>query len=157
MNNPVEVSTMPAGKAESYINLMVDMLPLFGLAFSIIVLKGLAGIKSAYVGTSMLSRFLNIIWTATIGAIMAVGCAALAPVIYPSIGLDASVGITVLMSVGGLRLVDSMVYKHLGIHLVDSESQSKEDREWADMSEEDKADALKQWHENEEHKEGDDE
>lgn len=132
-------------KAGSYINAIIEMLPLFGLAFSIIFLKGLRGLRSAYTGRSYAARFMNVLWTAFIGSCLAVACAAVAPLVREGIGPDATLGIVVFIAVCGVRIVDGLLYKYLRIHLIDTTTQTADDKAWAGMSDEDKADAMQQW------------
>lgn len=143
MNNGA--TTMPMAKAGSYINTLIDMLPLFGVAFSIVMLKGLKGLRAAYVGKSMFDRFLNIVWTSFICACLAVGCAMLAPLLYKEVGPNVTLGIVVFISAGGIRIVDGFIFKHLGIHLIDTTTRTADDRAWDRLSDEDKADAMQAW------------
>ena len=139
-----EAVSMPE-KASSYISAIVEMMPLFGLAFSIIFLKGLHGLRSAYTGKSYAARFMNVLWTAFIGSCLAVGCAAIAPLVREGIGPDAAIGIVVFIAVCGVRIVDGLLYKYLNIHLIDTTTQTSDDKEWSRLSDEDKADAMRQW------------
>lgn len=141
-----EATTMPMSKASSYINAIIDMLPLFGIAFSIVMLKGIKGLRMAYTGRTFLDRFLNVVWTAFLCACLSVACAAIAPVLNKEVGPTAMIGIVVFIAVGGIRIVDGLLYKYLGIHLIDTTTQTKDDKDWAEMSNKDKADAMQQWH-----------
>lgn len=140
-----EATPMPTAKAGTYLNTIIDLLPLFGLAFSIIMLKGLKGLRAAYVGKSLFDRFLNIVWTSFICSCLAVGCAAIAPLLYREAGPNVMVGIVVFIAAGGIRIVDGFIYRHLGIHLIDTTTQTDDDREWGKMSDEDKANAMQAW------------
>ena len=62
-----------------YVALFMDFLPLLGLAFTILMLKGLKAVKASYMGETFMARFANIIITSSIGALLAVGCAAVLP------------------------------------------------------------------------------
>lgn len=149
-----EANTMPLAKASSYTTAIVDMLPLFGLAFSIVMLKGLKSLRCAYVGKSYMDRFINIIWTSFIGACLSVGCAAITPLLTrEGVSESVTVGIVVFVAVCGVRIVDGMLYKYLHIHLIDTTTLTQDDRDWVKMSDEDKADAMQAWRD----KEGEDE
>lgn len=129
---------VPTERAQSYITIMLDFLPLFGVAFGILVMRGIKVVRTAYLGQSPLAKFFGVIFSATIGAALSVGCGAIAPLIYPGASDSTVLGIVVFMSVGGVRVVDGLLYKHLGIHLVDASEQSENDKIWAELTEEEK-------------------
>lgn len=132
----------------AYISLFMDFLPLLGLAFTILMLKGLKAIKASYMGETFMARFINIIITSSIGAVLAVGCAAVLPLVYPSGANEASMaGIVVFMAVGGVRVVDGLVFKYMGIHLVDSTLVSPAESEWLTLSDKERQEVLKLWRE----------
>lgn len=142
-----EISDMNTDK-NVYISLFMDFLPLFGLAFTILMLKGLKAIKASYMGETFMSRFVNIVITSSIGAVLAVGCAAVLPLVYPNGANEASMaGIVVFMAVGGVRVVDGLVFKYMGIHLVDSSLISPAESEWLTLSEGERQECLKLWRE----------
>lgn len=131
-----------------YVALFMDFLPLLGLAFTILMLKGLKAVKASYMGETFMARFANIIITSSIGALLAVGCAAVLPLVYPSGANEASMaGIVVFMAVGGVRVVDGLVFKYMGIHLVDSSLVSPAESEWLALSESERQEALELWRE----------
>ena len=140
-----EATAMPMAKASSYINAIIDLLPLFGLAFSIVTLRGIKGLRAAYTGRQPMDRLLNLLWTSFICACFAVGCALIAPLLYKEVGPTGTIGIVVFISAGGIRIVDGFIFKHLGIHLIDTSMQTQDDKDWAEMSNEDKADAMQTW------------
>lgn len=136
---------MSSGK-NAYLALLFDFAPLLIIAFTVFMLKGLKAVKSSYLGTSVMSRFVNIVITSAIGAILAVGCAALVPVVYPQANEASLFGIVIFLSVGGMRLMDTVLFKYLGIHLVDSTLEvSKSDSEWLALSDDDREKCMKMW------------
>lgn len=137
---------MNSTRASSYIALFLDFLPLFGMAFTILMLKGLKVIKASYMGETLMARLFNVILSSAVGAVLAVGCAAVMPLVYPSAGEASMVGITIFMAVGGVRVVDGLVYKHLGIHLVDNSDASHAESEWLSMSRREREECIKLWH-----------
>lgn len=140
-------SEVMSSERNAYLALLFDFAPLLVVAFTVFMLKGLKVVKSSYLGVSIMSRFVNVIITSAIGAMLAVGCAALVPVIYPQANEASLFGIVVFLSVGGMRLMDTVLFKYLGIHLVDSTLEvSKSDSEWAVMSDEDREKCMKMWH-----------
>lgn len=132
----------------AYLALLFDFAPLLVIAFTVFMLKGLKVVKSSYLGGSLGSRFVNIVITSAIGALLAVGCAALVPVVYPQANAASLFGIVVFLSVGGMRLMDTVLFKYLGIHLVDSTLEvSESDSEWLALSDEEREKCMKMWHE----------
>lgn len=141
-------SEVMSNERNAYLALLFDFAPLLVIAFTVFMLKGLKVVKSSYLGTSFMSRFVNVIITSAIGAILAVGCAALVPLVYPQANEASLFGIVVFLSVGGMRLMDTVLFKYLGIHLVDSTLEvSKSDSEWLTMSDEERDKCMKLWHE----------
>lgn len=137
-----------------YLSIFIDLIPLFGLAFSMCVLRGLRGIKDSYLGKSFLSRFMNIILSSVFCAILAVACALILPLVGFSSDPQVMLGVVVFIAVCGLRIVDSTVYKAFGIHIVDPAMHSRADREWEELSPEERDACMKLWRE---HKKEDDE
>lgn len=140
-------SGVMSNERNAYLALLFDFAPLLAIAFTIFMLKGLKAVKSSYLGASAASRFANVVLTSAIGAMLAVGCAVFVPLVYPQVNEASLFGIVVFLSVGGMRLMDAAVFKYLGIHLVDSTLEpSKSDGEWLAMSDEEREECLKLWH-----------
>lgn len=129
----------------SYISLLIEFAPLFLMAFTILMLKGMQSIKAGYMGRSLMGRFLNLVLTSVVGAALAVGCAAIVPMVYPQATPGALVGVTVFMTIGGVRLVDGLAFKHFGIHLVDSTEMNPAQSEWLLLSDTERAQCMKMW------------
>lgn len=130
----------------SYVQILLELLPLLGLAFSIGILRGLKGIKESYTGTSFFNRFINVVLTSAVGAVFAVGCALLIPILHTSVDENMMVGVVVFVSLCGVRLVDAVCYKYLGIHVISaSEADDPENIEWSKMSEDERRECMKMW------------
>lgn len=132
-------------KGSVYINLLLEFAPLFGVAFSILMLKGLRSVKASYMGQTIVSRLVNLVLTSIIGAVLAVGCAALLPLIYPQATDAALVGATVVMTIGGVRLMDGLAYKYFKIHLVDSSDMNPADSVWLTLSDRERRECMELW------------
>ncbi|MBD5585563.1 MAG: hypothetical protein HDQ88_10810 [Clostridia bacterium] len=130
----------------SYATILLELLPLLGLAFSIGILRGLKGIKESYTGTSFFNRFINVVLTSAVGAVFAVGCALLIPLLHTGVDENMMVGVVVFVSLCGVRLVDAVCYKYLGIHVISAdESDDPDDNAWSKMSQEERHECMKMW------------
>lgn len=132
--------------AASYVTILFELLPLLGLAFSIGVLRGLKGIKDSYTGTSFFNRFINVVLTSAVGAVFAVGCALLIPLLHTGVDENMMVGVVVFVSLCGVRLVDAIFFKYFGIHVISlDDSDDPDDTEWSKMSPEERHECMKMW------------
>lgn len=119
--------------SDYWLSLLFDYAPLFLLAFFMGMLRGgLKGLRSTYLGKSFISRMFNLVVRSTIGAAMAVGCALLMPLLKIDPDPTTMLGVVVFVSVCGVQIVDGVIYKYLGIHLVDVDA-SQEEAEWRGM------------------------
>lgn len=130
----------------SYVSVLFEFVPLFMMAFTVLMLKGIQSIKAGYMGRSLMGKFINLVLSSVVGAVLAVGCAALVPMIYPQATPASLVGVTVFMTIGGIRLVDGMAFKHFGIHLVDSSGANPAESEWLLLSDAERVKCMELWH-----------
>lgn len=133
---------MSAQSNNSWVSLITDYAPLLVLGFSICMLKGIKGLRMSYMGRTFLARIFGLMVRSCIGAIMAVGCALLLPLLKIDVDQSTMLGVVVFISVCGVQIVDGLVYKYLGIHLVDMNDTTVTDSEWAGLNEVEKVKAL---------------
>lgn len=139
---------MPADRVNPFLSLLYEYAPLFFLAFSVLVLRGLRVVKQGYLGKTFLDKFINIVLQSAVGAALAVGCAAVLPVVYPQITPGVMLGATVVMTIGGMKFIDALAYKYFSIHIVDMADMEGPAGEWAAMSAEDRVKCMALWREN---------
>lgn len=119
--------------AESWVSLLYDYAPLFLLGFTMCMLRGLRGLKASYLGKTFLSKMLNLVIRSSIGAGLAVACALIMPLLKINPDPTTMLGVVVFVSVCGVQIVDGLIYKYMGIHLVDSTGLTEEDAQWQSM------------------------
>lgn len=134
--------TMNTQTGSSWFSLITDYAPLLLLGFSICMLKGMKGLRMSYMGKTFLARMLGLVIRSCIGAAMAVGCALLLPLLKIDVDQSTMLGVVVFISVCGVQIVDGLVYKYLGIHLVDMTDTTVTDSEWAKLDEIERIKAL---------------
>lgn len=144
-DNAVSEFAMDVKQPNPYTTIFVELIPLFGLAFSMCVLKGLHGIKDSYLGKSFMSRFMNIILSSAFCAVLAIACALVLPLAGFSSEPQVMLGVVVFVAACGLRLVDAVFYKAFGLHLVDPAMFSRAEREWNELSPEEREECMKLW------------
>lgn len=126
----------------SWFSLITDYAPLLVLGFSICMLKGMKGLRMSYMGKTFLSRIFGLMIRSCIGAVMAVGCALLLPLLKIEVDQSTMLGVVVFISVCGVQIVDGLVYKYLGIHLVDMSDTTIAESAWDKLDESEKLKAL---------------
>lgn len=143
-------------KPSVYVSLLQDLLPLFALAFSIMFAKGIVGLRSGLMGKSVLANFFNIVISSAIGGAFAVGCALLLPLFNMPTDSATMLGVVVFIAIAGVKIVDSLLYKKLGVHFIDASDKSSADAAWVNMSEEERKECIDAWQRNT-HEESEDE
>lgn len=128
-----------------FFSLLTDYAPLFILGFSLCFLKGLTGLRAGYMGKTVLAMAAGLIIQSTIGAAIAVGIALLLPLAHINPDPMTMIGVVVFITVCGLRSIDALVYKKLGIHMIDVSSYTKADKAWMELSEEDREKCMEAW------------
>lgn len=150
--NQVDVMDKPV----AYISLLQDLLPLFAAAFAIMFAKGVVGLRSGLMGKSLLANFLNVVISSAIGGAFAVGCALLLPLFNMPADAATMLGVVVFIAVAGVKIVDGLLYKKLGVHFIDASDKSSADAAWINMSEEERRECMDAWR-HKTHKETEDE
>ena len=151
----VQEKSMPVAKASAYVDILLDLIPLFALAFSIFFLKGVKGLRKSCMGATGWANFANVIISSAVGGALAVGCALLLPLMDQSADPTVMIGIVVFVSVAGVKVLDGLMYKKLGVRFIDVSDNQSADAEWMQMSQEERQDCLRHWrrkhkeHENE--------
>lgn len=142
---PKRGAVMATEKQDAYLSLLLDLLPLFFLAFSIFFVKGLRGLRTSFLGKSFLARFVNVVISSALGGAFAVGCALLLPLLDKGGDPTVMVGVVVFVSIAGVKIVDALLYKKLGVHFIDASETGSADSMWVKMSEEERENCMKQW------------
>lgn len=150
-NEIVDGIVMEVKQPNPYLSVFIDLIPLFGLAFSMCVLRGLHGIKDSYLGKSFMARFTNIILSSAFCAILAIACALILPLAGFSSDPQVMLGVVVFVAACGLRIVDSVIYKALGLHIVDPAMFSRAERAWHALSPDEREECIKLWKEHKKH------
>lgn len=135
-------------KQGAYISVLMDLLPLFALAFSIFFLKGLKGLRYSMVDRSFLSRFVNVIISSALGGAFAVGCALLLPLLDKRADPTLMVGVVVFVAIAGMKIVDGILYKKLGVHFLDGSDPASADSKWLSLTEREREECMEQWQKN---------
>lgn len=136
---------METGKGDAYLSILVDLLPLFSLAFSIFFIKGLRGLRTSLMGKTFLAQFINIILSSAIGGAFAVGCALLLPLFDKQANPMVMTGVVVFIAIAGVKIVDGLLYKKLGVHFIDASDDDSADSAWVSMSQAERKECIKQW------------
>lgn len=136
---------MGVAKASAYVDILMDLAPLFALAFSIFFLKGVKGLRSSCMGATGWAHFANVIISSAVGGALAVGCALLLPLFDKSADPTVMIGIVVFVSVAGVKVLDGLMYKKLGVRFIDVSDGNSADSEWMGMSQQERTDCLEHW------------
>lgn len=132
-------------KHTAYMSLLQDLLPLFALAFSIFFVKGLAGLRTSFMGKTFLARFTSVIISSALGGVFAVGCALLLPLFDKQPDPAIMLGVVVFVSVAGVKIVDGILYKKLGVHFIDVSNSDSADSAWMNMSQKERQECIDYW------------
>lgn len=97
---------------------LLEFAPLFGLSFSIFALKGLRVSHSARWAEGFWIHLFDVILSSAVGAFLIVGFC-LTVISFQPLNELAIVGLTVFLSVGGVTLVDSIVFKYFGVRILE--------------------------------------
>lgn len=129
-------------RAGAYLSILIDLFPLMFLAFAIFFLKGLRGLRGGYMGASFFARFTNVVISSALGSALAVGCALLLPLFQHEADPMTMIGIVVFVSVAGVKVLDGIMYKKLGVHFLDISDSASADAEWSRLTQEEKHECL---------------
>lgn len=132
-------------KHKVYISLLQDLLPLFALAFSIFFVKGLSGLRSSFMGKTLIARFFGIIISSALGGAFAVGCALLLPLFDKQSDPSIMLGVVVFVSIAGVKIVDGILYKKLGVHFIDVSNSDSADFAWMNMNQKERRECMDSW------------
>lgn len=103
---------------------LMEFAPLFGLSFSIFALKGFRMSHSARWTGGFWINLLDIILSSAIGAFLIVGFCIIVMCMKPQLDALAVIGLAIFLSVGGVSLVDSIVFKYFGVRVLDHHTQT---------------------------------
>lgn len=134
-------------KPSAYMSLLWDLAPLFSLAFVIFFIKGMKGLRAGVMGKSFLARFVNVVISSALGGAFAVGCALLLPLIDRGDSPAVMLGVVVFVSIAGVKIVDGLLYKKLGVHFIDVSDGNSADSAWMRMSEKEREECMDAWRE----------
>lgn len=142
-------------KPTAYTELLQDLLPLFALAFSIFFVKGLSGLRTSFMGKTFLAKFVSVIISSALGGVFAVGCALLLPLFDKQTDPTIMLGVVVFVSVAGVKIIDGILYKKLGVHFIDVSNSDSADSAWMSLSQKERRECMDNWRKT--HEESEDE
>lgn len=145
----------PMEKSTAYMSILQDLLPLFALAFSIFFVKGLTGLRASFMGKTFLAKFVSVIISSALGGAFAVGCALLLPLFDKQSDPAIMLGVVVFVSIAGVKIVDGLLYKKLGVHFIDVSNSDSADFAWMNMNQKERQECMDSWRKT--HEENDDE
>lgn len=108
---------------------LMEFAPLFGLSFSIFALKGFRLSHSARWAGGFWMNLLDIILSSAIGAFLIVGFCIIVMSVHPNLDTLVIIGLAVFLSVGGVSLVDALLFKYFGVHIIDRGKKPREEME----------------------------
>lgn len=132
-------------KQSAYVAILQDLLPLFALAFSIFFIKGLTGLRASFMGKTFLAKFVGVIVSSALGGVFAVSCALLLPLFDRQSDPAIKLGIVVFVSVAGVKIVDGILYKKLGVHFIDVSDSDSADSAWMNMTQKERQECMDSW------------
>lgn len=107
------------GISVTFKEVLVEFAPLFGLSFSIFALKGFRlSHQTKWVG-GFWTHLLDIILSSAVGAFLIVSFCIIVMSVKPELNAVAIIGLAAFLSVGGVSLVDGIVFKYFGVRLID--------------------------------------
>lgn len=129
----------------AYMSLLQDLMPLFSLAFSIFFVKGMAGLRTSFMGKTFAAKFANVVISSALGGVFAVGCALLLPLFDKQSDPSIMLGVVVFVSIAGVKIVDGLLYKKLGVHFIDVSNDNSADAAWMHMSQKERRECMEIW------------
>lgn len=107
------------GAMATFQTVIEEFAPLFGLSFSIFALKGFRLSHSRRWVGGLWRHLLDILLSSLVGAFLIVGFCIMVMSVRPELDIVAIIGLAIFLSVGGMTLVDSIVFKYFGVHVLD--------------------------------------
>lgn len=98
---------------------LTEFAPLFGLSFSIFALKGFRLSHQSRWAGGFWTHLLDIILSSVVGAALIVSFCIIVMSVHPHLNAVAIIGLAAFLSVGGVSLVDSIVFKYFGVRILD--------------------------------------
>lgn len=117
------------GVMEAFWQVVTEFAPLFGLSFSIFALKGFRLSRTDRRGASFWARLFDVLLSSATGAFLIVGFCVIALSVTPRLNAVGIIGLAIFLSVGGVSLVDSIIYKYFGIHILDQNGKGEKNGE----------------------------
>lgn len=109
---------------------LTEFAPLFGLSFSIFALKGFRFSHTVRWRGGFWTNLLDIVLSSAIGAFLITGFCILIAALRPDVGDMLIIGLAIFLSVGGVTVVDGLVFKYFGVHILTRrDATEKEKRE----------------------------
>ena len=108
----------PQGRTD-YLSLLVEVWPLIMLAFVIAFVQGWRGVKRSYLHDNFIGTFLNIVLSSSVMALVAVAVTMVLDLFGADGSPDNRLGLTILLSAGGMKAVDSFMRKRFGFRIID--------------------------------------
>ena len=108
-----------------FYGVLMEFAPLFGLSFSIFALKGFRLSHSLRWTGGVWMHMVDIVLSSAVGAFLIVGFCIMARVFKRDLDGVAIIGLAAFLSVGGVSLVDGILFKYFGVHILDSGAERK--------------------------------
>lgn len=103
----------------SLLQVLMEFAPLFGLSFAIFALKGFRLSHQSRWDGGVFRRLLDIVLSSVVGAFLIVGICIIVMAVRPDLDHLILVGLAIFLSVGGVSLVDALVFRYFGVRILD--------------------------------------
>lgn len=110
------------GFSVSFYRVLMEFAPLFGLCFSIFAIKGFRLSHAARWAGGFWTHMLDITLSSLVGAFLIVGFCIIVMSVYPALNEVAIIGLAAFLSVGGVSLIDRIVWRYFGVRILDSDT-----------------------------------
>lgn len=121
-----------------YLTLLIEVWPLIVLAFTISFIQGWRGVKQSYLHRNFVGTFTNIVLSSSVMALVAVGVSLLLELIGVEDTSNNRLGITILLSAGGMKAFDAYMRHKLNIKQIDPLNKEHVDMLYNSMTQEER-------------------
>jgi len=134
MNEPMECQT----HASEYLSVIRDAWPLVAICFATAFFWGLRKIKNGYKMRNITGIIGNLIFTSLSAMVLGFGSVLLLPYFYPETTPSIEIGVGVLVSIFGQKIIDIVLVKKFGLTTLDLMDKEDMDSVRNSMGEHDK-------------------
>ncbi len=117
------MSRLNGNSGSDYTDLLMELLPLLAVAFSLALMRGIVFVRRSYMQRNFFDTACNVVFSSALVAALSVGLVLCLPLMGIELSHEVELGMVVLVSAGGVKLVDALLRKRFGLHIVDPQDE----------------------------------